>query len=84
MWQVFIAEFVGSFVYVLTWLIIRNYEITGEFQKWENLLKPILVSMIAQGSRLIVVNTSFGPLNPTIALQLLIWDAGAYNDWANE
>ena len=29
-WQVFFVEFLASFVFIFSWLLIRNYEIYGE------------------------------------------------------
>ena len=39
-------EFVFSFAFVFTWLIVRNYELKGEFSKIQNLVKPIIVYLV--------------------------------------
>ena len=36
-------EFIFTFAFVFTWLIVRNYELKGEFAKIQNLVKPIFV-----------------------------------------
>ena len=41
--NVFFMEFCGSFVYIFIWLIIRNYDVKGELQKWQTLVKPFFI-----------------------------------------
>jgi glycerol uptake facilitator-like aquaporin len=49
-WQVFFCEFLASFVFIFSWLIIRNYEIYGDMRKWENFIKPAVVALVYKGT----------------------------------
>lgn len=76
-----IVEFFGSLIFILCWLIIRNYKIPeGQIQTgFQNLVKPALIYLAYIGGSAISGNASSSPgmvgqttyggfKNPTLAL----------------
>ena len=66
--NVFAIEFLCSFVLVFAWLIVRNYEVTGDMSAWQHFVKPLFVLVINAGSYVLSASISAGPQNPTLAL----------------
>ena len=78
-WEVFLGEFLASFIFLFSWLIIRNYDLKGELQKAQNLMKPIFVMVAYEGAVQLASAFSRGPLNPTLAIDLAIWGKSSYD-----
>lgn len=85
--RIVVVEFIGSLVFVLSWLILRNYKVhDGQIdQAFQNLLKPVVVMLAFYGGNAIsgLQYQTFRPQphniyggfkNPTLALQLFVWN----------
>lgn len=73
-------EFIASFVFISTWLIVKTYEMPGEFTRWQSIIKPAFIGLVYFGCQAITSATSNGPINATLAGQLWMWSAIAYDD----
>ena len=76
--HLFLIEFIGSFVLVLTYLIVRYTDMPC--RPWMKYLGPFIIMTVTGYTAVFNATTSAGPQNPTIAIELLFWSMGAYND----
>ena len=65
--KIFVAEFLQSFIFYLSWIIIRKYDIGPSCERFGNLMKPFLVVAAYTGS-MIFSTTYGGKMNPTMAM----------------
>jgi glycerol uptake facilitator-like aquaporin len=72
-------EFIFTFAFVFTWLIVRNYELKGEMSKVQNLIKPIFVFLTYEWAVASQAGTSSGVANPMLAIIGSIWDRVSYD-----
>jgi glycerol uptake facilitator-like aquaporin len=74
-------ELIASFTFIFSYLIIKNYSIPDgeEMSNWQDIVKPILIAFVYEGSLLMASNTSGGSLNPSLVIDIWIWGAGANN-----
>lgn len=79
--NLFLVEFLGSFMFYMSYLISRNYQV-GEGQiphKWTNIMCPLLLAFSYAGSQ--AISGPFnGYKNPLIAMEVLIWSSASYSD----
>ena len=79
-WTLTVPELVASFAFVFTYLIVRNEsKQNSDTKKWMTFVGPLVIYFVLDGCLAINVATSHGPLNPTIAIEVLFWSMGAYN-----
>ena len=71
-------EFVISFIFIFSWLVIRHYKFSGDLERVQNLIKPIVIVMIYSCTDLGYAVTN-GISNPSVAINLFIWGRIAYN-----
>ena len=72
-------EFIFTFAFVFTWLIVRNYELKGEFAKIQNLVKPIFVYLAYGWAVASQIRSSSGICNPMVAIMVSIWERVSYD-----
>ena len=77
--QVIFMESIFTFAFVFTWLIVRNYELKGEFAKIQNLVKPIFVYLAYGWAVASQASNSSGICNPMVAIMVSIWERVSYN-----
>ena len=79
-WTLTVSELVASFALVFTYLIVRNESKQNpDTKKWMTFVGPLVIYFVLEGCLSLSSATSNGPLNPTIALEILFWSMGAYN-----
>ena len=78
-WNVFFVEFVASFVFIFSWLVIRNYK-TDDESRWDVFVKPFLIVYVYALCEAFSGTIAGGKMNPTQAFAQWVWMAGAYND----
>ena len=78
-WHMFVMEALATFVLVFTYLVIRNFDVSGAAQKWMTFVGPLVIMNVYEAVALISSSTSRGPTNPTLAFELYFWSLGAYN-----
>ena len=66
-----------SLMFVFTWLIVKKLE-TNQ-RSFEKFIKPLIISFVYKSCLTYGAAISNGPLNPTLAFELWVWDLGAYN-----
>ena len=49
-WQAFFNEFMGSFIFLFSWVIIRNLQLKGDLFKAQNIIKPVFVMLVYSAS----------------------------------
>lgn len=79
--QVFLAEFLGTLAFVFSFLVIRNHK-AAQLRPMR-LAGPVLVGAIYEACTRMVARASSGALNPTLAVQVWVWSAGAYRNHIN-
>jgi glycerol uptake facilitator-like aquaporin len=76
----FFSEFFASFFVIFTFLIIRhNKMLTDAERRWMKYLGPILMYYAFLGCNGMIRVSSNGPLNPTIAMNVLLYSFTLYN-----
>lgn len=78
-WVIYVNEFCASLISIWAWIVVRHYKIQGALEQWSGIIKPFIVFMIYAAALSTTIETSNGPANTNLALQLLIWSHGAYN-----
>lgn len=73
------VEFITSFIYVLSYLIVRFTVMQKNEHKWMSLVGPWLMGVIYYQVTQFSLNTAKGTSNPTVALIVLIWSSATYN-----
>ena len=76
---IYVNEFCASVVSIWAWIVVRNYKTQGALAQWTGILKPFIVYMIYAAALSTTIETSAGPANTNLALQLVVWSHGAYN-----
>ena len=99
---IFMYEFFGSFCFIFTWIVLRNFKLKGDYanHKLQSFIKAMLVALLYLGCvsigykftnfTLVIEKGVYGLggffgmiMNPSIALETLIWSHGQYN-WYDE
>ena len=80
--NIFLLEFVCSFLYIFIWLIIRNYDVKGDLQKWQTLIKPYFIVVAYLMCNGLSENKTGGFLNPTLAIEQTFWEMASFNYYA--
>jgi hypothetical protein len=77
--EVFFGEMMASSFFVIFWLIIvhMDLKVVG---KASNLLKPILLFMLASFTGSLGATFARGAQNPTLALELALWARSQYGE----
>ena len=82
--MVFAQSAVTAFVFVATWLILKNYSFPGALKKAQNIVKPLILCHIYMG--VIELDKAFagGLTNPSLAISLSIWGSASYDTIVND
>lgn len=81
--EVFIMELITSFALILSFLIVRYTQVKELEQRWMTFIGPLLISLITGACVMISATTANSLINPSLALEVLIWSAGAHNQKDN-
>ena len=74
------SEFIGSFILVFSFLIIRYSQFDKQTNRYMSLIGPLMIGFAYKAATEFAQNVSKGIFNPTIAMEVLFWSLGAYND----
>jgi len=75
-------EFIGSFLFIFTWIVLRNYYRGSQNQMNDSLVKllnPLFITLAYHGSQTIGAPFFNGYKNPNFAIQTSWWTSSFFD-----